>query len=186
MAYKNFLELAKSRRTTYEYSDKKIALAKLNKILEAGRWAPSCTNTQPWHFVVVSNKKTITRLMMSANYGDFHLDPPLIIAIVLVQEKCQGDGFACFRGTDTGVYDSYMSIGMAALNMALEARDLGVDSCILTPTQEKARVVLSVSENDAVPLILGVGYQKKGAFEKRRERILLKEIVSYEKMGGKK
>ena len=51
---------------------------------------------------MVKNKDSIKKLMMTANYGDFHTDPNLIIALVLIQEKCAGDGFVCFRGKDSG------------------------------------------------------------------------------------
>lgn len=55
----DFLSLAKKRKTTYEFSDKLVNDSDIVKILEAGRWAPSCTNTQPWHFIVVKDKKKI-------------------------------------------------------------------------------------------------------------------------------
>ena len=74
--------------------------------------------------------------MMTANYGDFHTDPPLIIALILLEEKCLREGYSCFRGKDSSVYDSYMGIGMVGLTMILEAKDLAIDSCILSPTQE--------------------------------------------------
>ena len=154
-------------------------------ILEAGRWAPSCTNTQPWHFVIVKDKKRIKELIMTANYGDFHTNPALIIALLLLKDKCPGESYSCFRGKYPCVYDSYMSVGMAGLNMTLEARDLGIDSCILTPTPELVKKILKVKTGDAVPLLVGFGYQDKKAFQKKRERDKLSESISYELFGGK-
>lgn len=182
----DFLTLLKSRRTMYEYSSKKVKAKDINSILEAARWSPSCANSQPWHFIVVKDMKMIEELMLLANYGDFHTLPPLMIACVLINKKCAGEGFACFRGKDAGVHDNYMSVGMACLNMALEAKELGLDSCILTPKPEEVKKILKVSKQDAVPLVIGIGYPSKDAFEKKRERAPLKEIVSYEKMGGRK
>ena len=179
-----FLKLALSRKTTYEFSDKKISDDNLKKILEVARWAPSCSNTQPWHFIIIKDKEKIKRLMMSANYGDFHTDPQLIIALVLMKEKCTGEGFSCFRGKDSGIYDSYMSIGMVGLNMTLEATDLGINSCLITPTQVTAKLILKVKKEDIVPLIIGFGYQSKMAFQKKRERTKLSDIISYEYFGG--
>ena len=174
-----FLKLAKARKTTYEFSNRKVNDSDLNDILEAGRWAPSCNNTEPWHFVIIKNKETIKKLMMTANYGDFHTDPALMIALVLLSEQCPGEGQSCFRGEDSGVHDSYMCIGMVALNMSLEARDLGIDTCIVTPTEEVAKRILKVKKNNAVPLLLGLGYQDKKAFQKKRERKGLAGIISY-------
>lgn len=174
-----FLNLAKARKTTYEFSDDKVKDSDIKKILEAGRWAPSCTNIQPWHFIVIKKKETIKRLMMGANYGDFHADPTIIIVLILLKKLCYGKVHSCFRA-DSGVYDSYMSIAMACLNMALQARELGIDSCILVTKQNITKRILKVEKQDVVPLILGLGYQKKDAFQKRRERKKLSEITSYE------
>ena len=153
--------------------------------MEAARWAPSCTNIQPWHFIIVKDGKKITELMMSANYGDFHADPALIIALVLLKKSCSGNGYSCFRGKDSGVHDSYMSMGMAGLNMALEARDLGIDSCIVTPDQDVVKKILRVRKEDAVPLLIGFGYQYHKAFQKERVRRKLSETTSFEYFGGK-
>ena len=122
---------------------------------------------------------------MTANYGDFHTDPALIIALVLLRDECSGEGYSCFRGKDSSIYDSYMSIGMASLTMALEAKDLAIDSCILTPSQDIVKKILKVKKEDAVPLLVGFGYQDKKAFQKKRERKELSEITSYESFGGR-
>ncbi|MDP3989787.1 MAG: hypothetical protein Q8Q01_01115 [archaeon] len=123
--------------------------------------------------------------MMTASYGDFHTDPKVIVALMLLKDKCPGEGFSCFRGKDSQVYDSFMSIGMACLNMALEARDIGLDSGIITPKQEQVRKILKVNKIDNVPLLLGIGYQDKKAFQKKRERVKLSELISSEFFGGK-
>ncbi len=44
----DFLQLSKSRKTVYEYSSKQVGAADLEKMLETGKWAPSCGNSQPW------------------------------------------------------------------------------------------------------------------------------------------
>ena len=180
-----FLELAKKRKTTYDFDEKKPSDANITKILEAGRWAPSCTNSQPWNFVLVKDKKVIEELIKTANYGNFHSDPVFIIAIVLEAVKCQGEGLSCFRGKDSGVNDGYMSCGMAALQMTLEAANLNINSCLLTPEQNKVKEILKVKSEDKVILLVGLGYEKKGAFQKKRERNNLKDIVSYGYFGGK-
>ena len=185
MADNYFLKLAKSRKTTYEFSDKQVSDKDIKSILEAGSWAPSCENSQPWHFIVVRNKDSIKRLMMTANYGDFHNDPDVIVSLVLLSSKCAGKGYTCFRGKDSGVHDTFMCMGMAGLNMALQARDLDIDSCIITPEQESVKKILKVNKLDSVPLLLGLGYQDKKSFQKKRERLKLSEITSKEFFGRK-
>ena len=47
-----------NRKSVRKYSDKPISDEVLNKILEAGRLAPSWVNVQPWKFIVVKNQET--------------------------------------------------------------------------------------------------------------------------------
>ncbi len=180
LKYSSFLGLTKARKTTYEFSSKPVKGSAVMKILEAGRWAPSCTNLQPWHFIVVKDKKRIKKLMMTANYGDFHTDPTLMIALVLLRKCCPSPNYSCFQGMESQMQDSFMCIGMVGLNMVLEARELGIDSCILSPEQKAARKILLVNKSDAVPLIVGFGSQRIHAFQKKRERKSIAEITSYE------
>ena len=123
---------------------------------------------------------------MTVNYGDFHTDPALIVALVLMRRGPGVDNFSCWKGKDSGTYDSYMSLGMAGLNMALEARELGIDSCLLTPDQEVVGKILRIGKAYPVPLLVGFGYQSKKAFQKRRVRNELSMITSYGFFGGKR
>ena len=47
-----------SRKSVRKYTSQKIEDTKLEKILEAGRLAPSWVNVQPWKFIVVKNQET--------------------------------------------------------------------------------------------------------------------------------
>jgi len=77
--YRDFLELAKKRRTYFDYLPKKVTDAELGKILEAGRWAPSSLNYQPWHFIVSTGKKRRDALLETCFYGVFHSEPAAVI-----------------------------------------------------------------------------------------------------------
>lgn len=181
----DFLTLAKKRKTTYEFTDKKVKNSDIKKILEAGRWAPSCSNSQPWHFIVIKNKNRLEELMKIANYGDFHTDPALIIVLVLKSEYFGGE-HRCVKNEKLGIYESYLCTAMSAVSMVFEAQDTGIDSCLLTPEQNAVSKILKLKKGDIAPVMIGFGYEKKGAFQKKRERKELKELVSYEHYGRKK
>ena len=51
------LDLIKNRRTTRVYKEEMISEEELEKIIEAGMWAPSGHNRQPWHFTIIENKE---------------------------------------------------------------------------------------------------------------------------------
>ncbi len=183
--YFSFLELTKARKTTYEFSKRKVTEVNLMKIIDAGRWSPSCSNIQPWHFIIVKKKEKIRKLIMTANYGDFHKDPSLVIALVLLRDYCPGKHFSCFQGKDKDIRDAFLCIGMLGLNMVLEARELGIDSCILTPHEKDVKKILKVPDRDSVPIILGFGYQSRKAYQKVRERRERSSLISREHFGEK-
>ena len=43
----------KNRRSVRKYKKEPVEDEKIQKCLEAARWAPSASNKQPWHFIVV-------------------------------------------------------------------------------------------------------------------------------------
>lgn len=51
------IEKVLTRRSVRKFTDKAVSEEVLKNILEAGRLAPSATNNQPWHFVVVRDSK---------------------------------------------------------------------------------------------------------------------------------
>ena len=55
----------KGRRSFRNYLSTPVEEEKLKAILEAGRWAPSVMNLQPWNFLVVKNQDIKTRLKAS-------------------------------------------------------------------------------------------------------------------------
>lgn len=49
------LTVLRERRSAHRFTAEPLAPEHLDAILEAGRWAPSATNSQPWDFVVVTD-----------------------------------------------------------------------------------------------------------------------------------
>ncbi|MDE1798257.1 MAG: nitroreductase family protein [Candidatus Micrarchaeota archaeon] len=187
MEQKNdFLSLAKGRTTVYKYSTRPISEEDLYYILEAGRWAPSAGNSQPWHFVVIQDKPVIHRIIKDCPYdGKFHSDPPVLVAFVLCAKSWFGTGSRFIKKLGRVSYpEAYLSMGMPAMNMALAAQCLGIGSCMLTPNGPKAAKMLETAPDDQVVLFLGLGYETEGAFEKKSPRKELKEIVSFRSFTG--
>lgn len=52
----------KNRRSVRGYKDEQIKEEELQMILDAGLWAPSAHNSQPWHFTVVQDSKLISHM----------------------------------------------------------------------------------------------------------------------------
>lgn len=182
--FSDFMAFAKERRTCFEFSNRVVKDEDILKMIDVARWAPSCTNSQPWHFVIIRDKKQIEKAMKTANYGFFHEYPNVVIACVLLRDKCVGPGYACFRGVDSAVHDTFMSVGCAALNICYEAQDLGIQSAIITP-DKKINKILKIKSGDVVPLLVCVGYEPEGSYKRKRVRNYMADIVSYETFGGR-
>lgn len=50
------------RRSNRKYKDKQVPEALVRRILEAGRFAPSAGNSQPWRFMVIRDQKMIDEM----------------------------------------------------------------------------------------------------------------------------
>jgi nitroreductase len=56
------LRTIRGRRSVIRFTEQSVTDDELAAILEAGRWAPSYINSQPWEFLVVRDAKTRVRL----------------------------------------------------------------------------------------------------------------------------
>ena len=182
----DFLDLLKNSNTTFDFETKAVKSGDLKKILEAGRFSPSSQNSQPWKFIVVKNEKTIDQLMKSCVYGAFYKDPPLMIAVVLEPLEKKFAGLAKSGFKNLLDYHRHLDISLPVMNMYLETNSLGLNGCIVSPEINVANKILKVSKNSEAILLLGIGHKKKGSYTKNKERRALKDIVFYEKYGGKK
>lgn len=115
----DILDTIKTRRSIREYLDKDIGRENLTKILEAGRWAPSGLNNQPWKFLVLDGKDSLKALSKFTKYSKIIEDANLAICIFLDYE------FVYNRDKDL------LAIGASIENMLLEAHSLGIASCWL-------------------------------------------------------
>lgn len=56
------LQTIKSRRSVRKYKSEQISGENLQLILEAGVYAPSAHNEQPWHFTVIQNPEVLEHI----------------------------------------------------------------------------------------------------------------------------
>jgi len=69
------------RRTIRSFSSKPIEKEKLEKILEAGRWAPSAGNLQDWAFIVVDSQEIKEGLWRASFKQNQVKQAPLVIVV---------------------------------------------------------------------------------------------------------
>ena len=141
------LKFLKERRSIRDYKDEQITEEHLEMILEAGRWAPSAINLQPWEFVVITEREILGKISKMALYGKFIKEAPVAIAIV----------------GKTRVSSKWYIIdtSLVSMNMMLMAWSLGIGTCwIGAMKREKVKKILGLEEYDYVLTILPFGYIK--------------------------
>jgi len=164
----DILNLLKSRRSIRVYQDKPIPQELLLQVLEAGRWAPTGANLQPWHFIVVTDPETRKRIGDVARFffiKSSHVEKaPVVIAL----------GF----DTRKGKYGRY-DVTLAGGNMLTMAASLGLGTCWIGAFDEpKVKVILGIPENIEVIGLITLGYPDEKA--EVPPRVELEKIVHWD------
>jgi len=178
---KELLELINRRQSDRKYSDKPVEQEKLDRIIEAGRMAPSASNSQPWKFIVVTDPAVLSKLSEAASakllgMNEFVSQAPVMI--VLIREN---PNFSTRLGGMIKSKDySHFDIGIATENICLQARAEDLGSCIIGWFDEKQiKSILGIPSSKRVELIITIGYSLSEYRVKKRKP---KEVtVSYNK-----
>lgn len=80
----DFLELVTNRYSVRKFENTDIEKAKLAKILEAGRVAPTACNRQPQRILVLQSKENLEKLKKCT---PFHFDAPIALLICVDIDK---------------------------------------------------------------------------------------------------
>ena len=142
------LDAIRARRNVRQFTDQAIPVADLDRILAAGRLAPSAKNWQPWDFVVVTDREQLRRLSTVWQGGGHVAGAAAAIALTLpVVDEPRRRMIARF------------DLGQAAAFIQIAAADLGV-GCGHSSVgdQELAREILGLPEDVEAALILDLGY----------------------------
>ena len=63
----DFMDISKMRITTRQFDRKPVEKEKIDKVLEAGRWAPTAMDAQPQRILVLDNRSSWTKSDSSAH-----------------------------------------------------------------------------------------------------------------------
>ena len=128
-----------ARRNVREFADRAIPDADLDRVLEAGRIAPSSQNHQPWDFVLVTDREMLGELSKVWRGGGHIANAAAAIAMVIPDEEEP-------RARERNRFD----IGQAAMQMMIAAADRGIGSGhSAVGDQDAARSVLRCSRGQA-------------------------------------
>lgn len=145
----NVFEAIQRRRSVRKYLDKEVPMELILKVLEAGRLAPSAHNSQPWHYIIVTDPEKRRKIAESGRWAGFLKNTPVVIV------GC-GDTEA---SPDWYVVD----VAISMQNMILEATELGLGTCwVGSFDQNTVKTILNIPEKYKVVALLALGYPANG------------------------
>lgn len=162
----SLVDVVLSRRSIRRYEQREIPKDVLNRILEAGRQAPSAANRQPWHFIVLTDSEIKKELSKG-----------------LFNRHIKNSAFTIVGCAYTGFIDRKWSIvgtSIALQNMVVAAWAMGVGSCWIGDFKEdKVKQLLNIPDKWKVVALVSFGYPAEKPKAKRRKPI--EKIVSFNK-----
>ena len=208
------LELMRTRRSIRRYKDKDVPDELLEKIMEAGRWAPSGDNGQAWRFIVVRDYETKKAMSRIATEGsgrrftaEFFTGRMEERFEGLKDEKKKARIYQKLRSGEVSsflvdapviivvcayldVWDVPYDVALATQNMQLMAHALGLGTCVVVAPicdiidEVETSKLLKVPHGYKVALPLAVGYPDENPGP--RPRWDLKDITYYEEFGKRR
>jgi nitroreductase len=191
----DFYEAVVKRRSVRKFREEPFPEEALNRVLEAGRWAPSAGNCQPWHFIVVTDaniKQKIAKIFtefsrkawaefsperaryLAARGGSWDKSSMAKIPVLVV---------VCYEVTERMKDELVLGSAWCAIeNMLLAATAEGLGSCIYTfygvEEEKMLKEMLRVPEKCQIAAVIQLGYS--AAEPPAPSRKPLNEIVSHQ------
>ncbi len=164
----DFFETVARRKSVRHYRPDPVSREWIEKIVDAGRQAPSGNNVQPWEFVVVQDQEMRTKLSGICSAGKFIKEAPVCIVVF-----CRNTKY-------------YLEDGSAAVeNMLLAATALGLGSCWVAgdkkPYARQIAQLLNVPVTHKLVALISVGFEDGNRSVPRKPKRPLNEVLHWEK-----
>jgi len=141
-----------ARRNVRSFTDRPLADDDLDRILEAGRRAPSGRNWQPWDFVAVTDRELLEQLSTVGPGTGPVARSAATVAVVLPDSDDPGQNVRARFDT-----------GQAVMAMMIAAADLGVGSGHAgVRDRDRAREILGIPDDRHVAIMVTLGYPADG------------------------
>ena len=175
------MELIKERRSVRAYSSQVVEREKLELLAEAVRLAPSASNSQPWHLVLVDEpalKDSVARATFSTalNFNKFALGAPAFGVLVVEEPPLLTKTGSILKRRDFPLID----IGIAAVQLCLRATELGLGTCMLGWFNERRiQKLLGIPRRKRLALVVTIGYPATQPPLREKNRKALDSMRSY-------
>lgn len=169
-----YAELIRTRESVRNYDpNRPVPKEILEKILDAGRLAPSACNYQPWKFLVISSSALLEKVR-ACYQRDWLKDAPHILVVLGLRNQAWNRSYDGYNSVETDV-------AIAMTHIILAAENEGVGACwIAAYNPVLLKEALNPDEDQIIFGITPLGYPKPG-FQKTtiKKRKSLEDIVEF-------
>jgi len=149
--YMETLNAISTRRSIRQFTSQEIPEDLVEKILRAGMQAPSARNYQPWHFIVINDRKILDKIPLVHPYAEMMYQATLAILVC-------GD-----LNLEKSVEYCAINCSAATQNILLAAHDLRLGAVWLGvyPREERTKGLIKVFNipDNIVPIsLIACGY----------------------------
>lgn len=147
----NFQEIIITRRSIRKYTKQAVNQDQIEQLLQAAMYAPSARNEQPWHFIAVTDREMLDKIMQSHPYAAMLKDAPLAIVVCADENIEKTEGYWI------------QDCAAATQNILLSAHAMGLGSVWLGVFPRKERVaaikqLFHLPDNIKPLSIIAIGY----------------------------
>ncbi len=156
-----------SRRSVREFEEAAIEPALVRKVLEAGIWAPSGLNNQPWRFAVVTDPEMIGRFEPLTRYGRIVRSSRVLIPVFVDRDAMYHE------------VKDHQAVGACMENMLLAAHSLGLGAVWLGEILKSGpaiRKLLGLGDNLELMAVVAMGWpvnKKRSSTRKSLEELIV-------------
>jgi len=148
---KTLQDIIISRRSIRKYTSIPVSQEQIEKLLQAAMYAPSANNLQPWHFVVVTERSLLNKIIQAHPYANMLKEAPLAIVVCADENIDKTEGY--------WVQDC----SAATLNILLAAHAMELGSVWLGVYPRKERIlaistIFNLPENIHPLSIIAIGH----------------------------
>lgn len=176
--YDSILQLIKTRQSCRDYQDKAVNRADIEKLLDAGRMAPSACNSQPWHFVAIDGQEA-SKMPQFLKRGRVNSWTECVKNYIIITETKA----VLFSGaTCDSQHYAQLDLGISTGYMTLAATALGLSTCILGCFDEDGlKETYNIPKNVTIRLVLAVGYASETEKIRDKSRKPKENLISFNK-----
>lgn len=168
-----FHDLVETRKSVRGYDpERPVPREQLDRVLDAGRLAPSAKNLQPWKFLLVSSPEMLEKVRPCYEREWFRQAPHILIVT--------GDRQAAWVRPSDGWNSLETDMSIAMDHLVLAAHAEGLATCWISAFDpQRLREALALKPSEEIFAITPLGYPSEGAETRPKTRKPLDAVVRY-------